>query len=120
MAFTMQIQGFSTYWGGEIYHDAQKQIYRAFGNGHVRKRSYFRMLNPFSPVYARGKSAVKNVKNWGNLTGGGDGSIMGGCLLVRQGEGGIGYMHVEKSFGEYPEIAALVRECRAAVCQGGG
>jgi hypothetical protein len=41
------------YWAGEIYHDADKAFYRAFGQGELRTASSLALLNPLNPAWGR-------------------------------------------------------------------
>lgn len=45
---------------------------------------------------------------------------MGGLLLVRAGEGGIAYVHVEKTFGEFPPMDEVIASVKRALAAGGG
>jgi hypothetical protein len=50
----LQINAFvPEYWAGEIYHDADKAFYRAFGQGEVRTASSLALLNPLNPAWGR-------------------------------------------------------------------
>lgn len=53
-----QVDAFAPeYWGGPLYHDADKALYRVFGGGAVRTASALAMLNPFHPAWARIRAA---------------------------------------------------------------
>lgn len=45
----------------------------------------------------------------------GEASILGGLLVVKAGDGGIAYMHAEKTFGEFPETKDVIAAARAAI-----
>lgn len=47
-------------------------------------------LNPFSPAWRRIMAARSNVADHNTI---GEGTILGGLLLVKAGDGGIAYMH---------------------------
>lgn len=42
----------------------------------------------------------------------GEGTILGGLLVVGKGDSGIKAMHVEKSFGDYGEILEVLEEAK--------
>lgn len=110
----MQVAGFTKYWGGEVYHDVDKTIYKALGGGQLRTKSELAVLNPFGQTLPRVLSAQKNVKDYSLVPEGG--FIMGGFLLVKPGDNGVAYMHVERTLGEYPEVRELIAASKAAVC----
>lgn len=89
-----------------------KTFYKAFGDGQLKTQSALSLLNPFNPAWSRIRAANKNVKDHNVL---GEGTILGGVLVVRQGEGGVGYMHSEQSFGDFPSISELLAAAKAAV-----
>ncbi|KAF6261261.1 R53.5-related protein [Scenedesmus sp. NREL 46B-D3] len=100
------------YWAGEIYHDADKAFYKAFGQGQLRTGSSLALLNPLNPAWGRIVAARKNVKD-SNVVG--EASILGGLLVVKAGEGGIAWMHAEKTFGEFPDTQDVIAAAKAAV-----
>lgn len=102
------------YWGGELYHDADKTFYKALGQGSLRTQSVLSMLNPLNAAWGRIRAANKRVKE-SNTTG--EGTILGGLLVVGKGDSGIKAMHVEKSFGDYGEIAAVLEEAKKLAAQ---
>jgi len=57
-------------------------------------------------------AARKNVADHNTV---GEGTILGGLLLVKAGEGGVAYVHAERSFGEFPEVEAVVAEVKKAL-----
>lgn len=54
----------------------------------------------------------RNVKD-SNLNG--EASILGGLLVVKAGQGGIGYCHPETSFGEFPDTQDVIAAAKKAV-----
>jgi hypothetical protein len=54
----------------------------------------------------------KNVKD-SNVVG--EASILGGLLVVKAGDGGIAWMHAEKTFGEFPDTQDVIAAAKAAV-----
>ena len=84
------------------------------GEGKVRTQGILGLLNPWNKAYALADEAKKRVKD-SNLAG--DGTVLGGLLVVRQGEGGASYMSREESFGDFApldEVLAAAREAAAA------
>ncbi|GBF95114.1 hypothetical protein Rsub_07698 [Raphidocelis subcapitata] len=113
-----EIAAFNTddYWPGEVYLDADKAFYKAFSEDgkSVRRQSALTLLNPLNSAWGRIMAARKNVADH-NTTG--DGTVLGGLLLVRAGEGGVAYAHAEKTFGEFPEIEQVLADVKAALGQ---
>lgn len=102
-----------TYWGGDVYHDADRAFYKLFGeNGTVRTASSLGLLNPFNPAWGRIMAARRNVKD-SNVVG--ESSILGGLVVVRKGAGGIAWMHAEVGFGDFPATEDVITAARAAV-----
>lgn len=66
--------------------------------GKVVRGSLLTFLNPFSEVWKHGKRAKETVEK-SNLKG--DGLTMGGLFVIKAGDAGIGYMHVEEVFGRH-------------------
>lgn len=54
----------------------------------------------------------KNVKD-SNVNG--EASILGGLLVVKAGEGGIAWMHAEKTFGEFPDTQDVIAAAKEAL-----
>ncbi|WIA33384.1 hypothetical protein OEZ86_006520 [Tetradesmus obliquus] len=100
------------YWAGDIYHDADKAFYKAFGQGELRTASSLALLNPLNPAWGRILAARKNVKD-SNVNG--EASILGGLLVVKAGEGGIAWMHAEKTFGEFPDTQDVIAAAKEAL-----
>lgn len=101
------------YWGGDVYHDADQAFYKLFGEGGgVRTASVLGMLNPFNPAWGRIMAARANVKD-SNVVG--EGSILGGLVVVRQGEGGIAWLRAERGFGEFPATQDVIAAARTAI-----
>ncbi|PNH08122.1 Redox-regulatory protein [Tetrabaena socialis] len=102
------------YWPGPLYHDTSKSFYAALNNGTPLRGSLLPMLNPWSDVWKRIRAASKTVKEH-NLAG--EGAIMGGAMVIRQGEGGVAWCHVESTIGLVADpaevLAAAAKEVRA-------
>lgn len=48
------------YWGGsEVYHDQDKSLYKALGEGSLVRKSALSLLNPWDPAWARINEAKK-------------------------------------------------------------
>ncbi len=99
------------FWGGAIYHDADKALYRVLGEGKVRKGGLLGMLNPFSAEWKRISEAKKRVSDH-NMVG--DGSVLGGMLIVKQGAGGVVHMSREETFGEYAPMEKVLADAKLA------
>jgi len=102
-----EIEAFrNEFWPGPLYLDEDKALYRAIGEGKVRKGSILSMLNPFGQVWKNARKVSSDVK--GNLTG--DGFTLGGLIVARKGDGRVQYAFQETTFGD----AAPAREVLAA------
>ncbi|KAK9818166.1 hypothetical protein WJX72_008085 [[Myrmecia] bisecta] len=99
------------YWGGELYLDEEKQLFKALGGGQLRKGSHLTLLNPRSSVWKNVKEA-KTVVDDHNFKG--SGLILGGLFVMRPGEGGVEYMFVEQNFGDHASQDAVIEACRRA------
>ncbi len=77
----------------------------------VRTGGLLSMLNPFSAAWRRIREAQGRVAE-SNLVG--DGSVLGGMLVVRAGEGGLVHMSREESFGEYAPLEEVLADARKA------
>lgn len=112
MRHVLQINAFvPDYWAGEIYHDVDKAFYKVFGEGQLLTASALSLLNPFNPAWGRIMAASKAVKD-SNLNG--EASILGGLLVVKAGDGGIAWMHAERTFGEFPETVEVQHAAKRA------
>ncbi|KAG0287765.1 hypothetical protein BGZ96_008351 [Linnemannia gamsii] len=83
------------FWHGEVYHDQAKDFYKALGNGRLRTGGWEQMTRPsfWGNLIRNKRSGVK-----GNFIG--DGSILGGLLLVQKGDQGVAYEHIENVWGD--------------------
>ncbi|KAK3847120.1 MAG: hypothetical protein J3R72DRAFT_431900 [Linnemannia gamsii] len=93
-------------WHGKVYFDQQKDFYKALGNGRLRTGGWEQMVRPsfWGNLIRNKKSGVK-----GNFIG--DGSILGGLLLVHQGDQGIAYEHIEKVWGDIAHADRVLEAC---------
>ena len=94
-----------------MFHDADKALYRVLGEGKVRRGSLTSMLNPFSAAWKRIAEAKKRVSE-SNMAG--DGSVLGGMLVLKAGGGGVVHMSREESFGEYVAMEEVLAAARRA------
>ncbi|KAF9912851.1 hypothetical protein EC991_008717 [Linnemannia zychae] len=94
------------FWHGKVYFDEQKDFYKALGNGRLRTGGWEQLVRPsfWGNLIRNKKSGVK-----GNFIG--DGSILGGLLLVQQGEQGIAYEHIEKVWGDIARADKVLEAC---------
>ncbi|KAG2500214.1 hypothetical protein HYH03_001792 [Edaphochlamys debaryana] len=95
------------FWPGPLYHDTSKCFYGALNGGTPLRGSILGMLNPFGSVWKRIRAAQSRVKEH-NLNG--EGSIMGGAMIIRQGNGGVAWIHLESE----PGLVAEPEEVLAA------
>ncbi|CAL8462490.1 g2023 [Coccomyxa elongata] len=99
------------YWPGELYLDTDKKLYKALGNGKLRKGSLLWFLNPFSVIWQHAREAkeVHKIED-SNLKG--DGLTMGGLLILKQGSGGVAYAYAEERFGDHAGNEIILNICR--------
>jgi len=114
-AVDREVAAFSpAFWGGPLFCDADKALYRAFGDGSLRTSGLGGLLN--FGVWKRIAAATGRVGG-GNTSG--DSSVMGGVLLVTAGPGGkdpkIAYLDVEKTFGEFKGVDTYLAEAKKVV-----
>jgi len=102
------------FWGGPLYLDEDKALYRAFGDGQLRTSGLTGLLN--LSVWRRILAARKRLGDGGNTTG--DSSILGGVLLVTGGDKGspkVAYLDVERTFGEFKGVDSYLEAARKCV-----
>ncbi|KAF8977058.1 hypothetical protein BGZ46_007698 [Entomortierella lignicola] len=94
------------FWHGKVYFDAEKGFYKALGGGRLRVGGWEQMIWPsfWGNLIRNKRSGVK-----GNFEG--DGSILGGLLVVRSGDDGIEYEHVEKVWGDIAHADKVLSAC---------
>ncbi|KAG0014313.1 hypothetical protein BGZ80_010520 [Entomortierella chlamydospora] len=94
------------FWHGKVYFDAEKDFYKALGGGRLRVGGWEQLIRPsFWRYLVRNKrSGVK-----GNFEG--DGSILGGLLVVSAGDNGIAYEHIEKVWGDIAHADKVLEAC---------
>ncbi|KAL7748813.1 hypothetical protein RI367_005726 [Sorochytrium milnesiophthora] len=97
------------FWQGETYFDHDLGLFKALGDGEVRRASLWELLRP--SVLAR---IVKGKMSGpqGNLEG--DGTMLGGLLVVRKGDAGVEYAYLEQTFGDIAPVEDVVKACQAA------
>jgi hypothetical protein len=73
-------------------------------------------LNPFSSAWQNVRRAKSsNLVKEHNLEG--DGMVLGGILVVKQGEGGPVFMHIESTFGDHADVQQILEAARKAAAQ---
>ncbi|KAK3816020.1 MAG: hypothetical protein J3Q66DRAFT_341393 [Benniella sp.] len=94
------------FWHGKVFFDPEKGFYKAFGGGHLRTGGWEQLIRPtFWVNLVRNKrSGVK-----GNFEG--DGSILGGLLVLNANDGGIAYEHIEKIWGDIARADKVLAAC---------
>jgi hypothetical protein len=108
-----------TYWGGPLYLDADKAVYKALGDGTIRTAGLAGLLNV--GVWRRIMAAKSRLNDGGNTVG--DSSVLGGVLvIVPPGAGGGGgkeprlaYVDIERTFGEFKGVEAYIEAAKKAV-----
>lgn len=109
-----EIASFSpAFWPGPVYHDTQKEFYRGFGNGKLRKANILSLLNPLGAVWGRLRKAQGVVKE-SNMIG--DGFTLGGIWLMKPGDGGIAAAWLEKDAGQFPLNAEVLNQVKRLAC----
>lgn len=101
------------YWGGPLYLDAEKALYRALGDGTVRTAGLSGLLN--LGVWKRILAAKNRLGDGGNTVG--DSSVLGGVLLVTGGSASprLAYVDIERTFGEFKGVEAYLEAAKKAV-----
>ncbi|KAI9190269.1 hypothetical protein H9P43_001702 [Blastocladiella emersonii ATCC 22665] len=96
------------FWGrGEAYFDKELGLFKAMGDGQVRKASMLQLAYP--SVIARYQQAKKSGLD-SNFQG--DGLMLGGLLVMRPGKGGIDYEYSETEFGDIAPIEDVLAACQ--------
>ncbi|RKP27269.1 AhpC/TSA antioxidant enzyme-domain-containing protein [Syncephalis pseudoplumigaleata] len=94
---------------GDVFIDESKGFYKATGGGKLRWGGITTFLKPsFWSIYQRNKTR----KVEGNLKG--EGRILGGLYVVKPGDAGIQYEHVEQQFGDIASLENVIRACEQA------
>ncbi|KAI9220973.1 hypothetical protein BC828DRAFT_382232 [Blastocladiella britannica] len=95
------------FWKGEAYFDKDLGLFKAMGDGQIRKASLLQLAMP--SVIARLREAKKSGLD-SNIDG--DGTILGGLLLVKKGDEGLAFEHIETDFGDIAELETVLGACR--------
>ncbi|KAL7749317.1 hypothetical protein RI367_005188 [Sorochytrium milnesiophthora] len=98
----------SNFWRGETYFDHSLGLFKAFGNGQVRKVKLWHLLTlSFWKRYFRVRKAGFN------MTAEGKGMVLGGLLVLGIGESGVQYAYAEKTAGQIAPIDDVLAACLA-------
>lgn len=54
-------------WGGELYLDRERQVYRALGDGKLRKQSFFAIIRNFPALRKKVLAAQEQAPGIGNI-----------------------------------------------------
>ncbi|KAG0203077.1 hypothetical protein BGX28_004541 [Mortierella sp. GBA30] len=94
------------FWHGKVYFDQDKGFYKALGGGKLRTGGWEQLIRPsfWGNLIRNKKSGVK-----GNFEG--DGSILGGLLVLHAGDRGIAYEHIEKVWGDIAHADRVLEAC---------
>ncbi|KAG2500213.1 hypothetical protein HYH03_001791 [Edaphochlamys debaryana] len=110
-----EVDAFSPgFWPGPLYHDPSKSFYGALNGGTPLRGSLMPLLNPFGSVWKRIRSAASRVKEHNVI---GDGLIMGGAMVVRQGDGGVAWTHLEAEIGLIAEPEEVLAAAKAVAAE---
>ncbi|CAG8729734.1 25847_t:CDS:2, partial [Dentiscutata erythropus] len=84
------------YWNDLLYFDKEKSFFNCIGGGQIQYGGIMSFLKPSVWFNIR-----QNMKT--GITGNfkGDGSVLGGIYIIRQGSGGIEYQYREKVWGDH-------------------
>lgn len=101
-------------WGGELYLDRERQVYRALGDGKLRKQSFFAIIRNFPALRKKVLAAQEQAPGIGNIMHmTGTKTILGGLIIVRAGHKGVQYMYAEDAPGDQPPLEKIVESCMA-------
>ncbi|KAG0004317.1 hypothetical protein BGZ65_000582 [Modicella reniformis] len=94
------------FWHGKVFFDTEKGFYQALGGGRLRTGGWEQLIRPTFWV-----NLVRNKRSGvqGNFEG--DGSILGGLLIVNANEGGIAYEHIEEVWGDIAGADKVLAAC---------
>ncbi|KAI9190268.1 hypothetical protein H9P43_001701 [Blastocladiella emersonii ATCC 22665] len=95
------------FWKGEAYFDKDLGLFKAMGDGKVRRGSLLSLM--FPSVLARFSEAKKSGLD-SNLAG--DGTMLGGLLIVRPGNDGVEYEYPETTFGDHAPLDTVLETCK--------
>ncbi|ORZ34769.1 hypothetical protein BCR44DRAFT_132011 [Catenaria anguillulae PL171] len=95
------------YWKGEAYFDKELGMFKAIGDGEVRRGSLMQMLLP--SVLSRMSKAKKSGLDFNTK---GDGTILGGLVLMAPGDGGVVYEYAEREFGDHAPLEVVLEKCK--------
>ncbi|ORZ39027.1 hypothetical protein BCR44DRAFT_1496589 [Catenaria anguillulae PL171] len=96
----------TNWWKGEAYFDKDLGLFKAMGDGTLRRASLLQLMLP--SVIARGQKAKQVAE--GNLQG--DGTMLGGLLIMRPGDKGMQYDYAETEFGDHAPIETVLENCK--------
>ncbi|CAG8637299.1 24093_t:CDS:2, partial [Gigaspora rosea] len=84
------------YWNGVLYYDKEKSFFSSIGGGKIQYGGMMSFLNP--SVWFNIRQNMKTGVS-GNFKG--DGTVLGGLYIIRQGSGGVEYQYREKIWGDH-------------------
>ncbi|KAJ1928769.1 hypothetical protein IWQ60_001769 [Tieghemiomyces parasiticus] len=97
------------FWKGPVYLDEQKRVFTALSGGKIKKAPLWNLCMPsvFRSLRRAGKAGVQ-----GNMKG--EGRIMGGLFVIKQGDQGIAFQYKEKIFGDHAPMEQVLGACQDA------
>ncbi|CAG8593572.1 13551_t:CDS:2 [Dentiscutata heterogama] len=84
------------YWNGLLYFDKEKSFFSHIGGGQIQYGGIMSFLKP--SVWFNIRQSMKTGVT-GNFKG--DGYVLGGLYIIRQGSGGVEYQYREKVWGDH-------------------
>lgn len=103
------------YWGAdaELYLDEGRQFFKYLGGGEEKSKGIFSLVSSaVRKANGAASSYLASVEGGGsNLTG--EGFVLGGLLVVRQG-GAIQLAHSESTFGDLADLDSVIDAARVA------
>ncbi|KAJ3352987.1 hypothetical protein GGF32_003240 [Allomyces javanicus] len=100
------------YWKGTCFFDKDLGFFKAMGDGQIRKGSLLQLMKP--SVLAN-MARARKTKLDSNLDG--DGTILGGLLIVGPGDKGIVYEYPETEFGDHAPMETVLETCKSLAQQ---
>ncbi|KNE60458.1 hypothetical protein AMAG_05845 [Allomyces macrogynus ATCC 38327] len=100
------------YWKGTCFFDKELGFFKAMGDGQIRKGSLLQLMKP--SVLAN-MARARKTKLDSNLDG--DGTILGGLLIVGPGDKGIVYEYPETEFGDHAPMETVLETCKSLAQQ---
>eukprot|EP00039_Didymoeca_costata_P008218 m.109235 g.109235 ORF g.109235 m.109235 type:complete len:145 (+) comp13997_c0_seq1:185-619(+) len=97
------------FWGGPLYYDEKRTVFRSLGDGKVRRAGLYYCLSALFDyrTYLGAFVAIRKA-GWGNLNG--DGLVLGGTMIVGT-DGTPCYSCQETYLGEKADLNEALAAC---------